>query len=87
MPVAQPMRLYPPGFSVPDSGLYRAIHGEHRLDHVVIALKDERFPSCRTCGARIRFTLTQPLTHFAEDWDLAGPDLVLLEQEPRYRVA
>ncbi len=87
MRVTEPIRLFPPGFSVPVSGLYWAIHREHRLDHLVLALEDESFPSCRTCGGRLRFRLAQRLHHFAEDWDLAGPDLVLLEQETRYRVA
>ena len=85
--VAEPVRLYPPGFSVPESGLYWAIHGGHRLDHLVLALKDESFPSCRTCGGRVRFKLAQPLNHFASDWDFAGPNLELLEPKPKYKVA
>ncbi len=87
MRVAEPIRLYPPGFSVPESGLYWAIHTEHRSDHLVLALEKESFPSCRTCGSCVRFTLAQRLDHFAEDWDLAGPNLTLLEPKPKRRVA
>ncbi len=87
MRVAEPIRLYPPGFSVPESGLYRAIHRGHRSDHAVLALKDELFPRCRTCGGGIRFTLAQPLKHFADDWDFAGPNLELPEPKPKQRVA
>lgn len=87
MSVAEPICLYPPGFSVPRSGIYWVIHREHRTDQVVLALKDEYFPSCRTCGGRVRFTLAQPLDHFADVWDLAGPNLALLEPPPRDRAA
>ncbi len=87
MRVAEPIRLFPPGFSVPESGLYWAIHREHRFDHVVLALESETFPSCRACGGRVRFTLAQRLHHFADDWDFAGPNLELLEPKPKDRVA
>ncbi len=87
MRVAEPIRLYPPGFSVPESGLYWAIHGKHRFHHLVLALERESFPSCRTCGSCVRFTLAQRLHHFAEVWDLAGPNLTLLELEPKQRVS
>ncbi len=87
MRVAEPIRLYPPGFCVPESGLYWSIHSEHRFDHVVLALMSETFPSCRICGDRVRFRLAQRLHHFAEDWDLSGPNLELLEPQPKHRVA
>jgi hypothetical protein len=85
--LAELIRLFPPGFSVPESGLYWAVHQGHRSDHVVLALKDEHFPSCRACGGRVRFTLADPLHHFLDDWDFAGPNLALLEPRSKNRVA
>ena len=58
--------LYKPGDRVERSGVYRAIHA---LDHVerqeVIILRARSFPSCRRCGAVVRF---EPI-HLAQEID------------------
>jgi hypothetical protein len=71
-------RLYAPGDRVPESGIYRVSHVEHREDHPVQALKGEFFPSCRKCKQQVRFRLWLEADHMTHDWDLAGPTLTLL---------
>jgi hypothetical protein len=36
------------GVAVPESGIYRVSHSQHRLPHEVTLLKDQQFP--RLCG-------------------------------------
>ena len=72
-------REFAPGEAVPESGIYRVTHQEHREDHPVQALKGEIFPSCRKCRQQVRFRLWMEADHMTHDWDLAGPALALLE--------
>jgi len=46
-----------PGDICAQDGLYQVIHREHRLPHSVIISAGEVFPSCRHCGAAVRFRL------------------------------
>ena len=48
---------------MPETGVYSAIHDGHREAHEVILRKDDIFPSCATCGDKVRFesvTKTKP---------------------------
>lgn len=87
MRVSEPIRPYQPGFSVPESGIYWAVHHDHRPNHAIVALKTEMFPECRQCHGQVRFFLAQRLRHFAQDWDFMGPDLALMEQKDRKKAA
>lgn len=40
---------------VPESGIYRVTHAEHRLPHEVTLLKDQTFPRCAKCGGEVTF--------------------------------
>lgn len=48
---------FQPGESVPDTGVYAAIHDGHRLTHQVTLRKGEFFPLCSRCTDRVRFEL------------------------------
>ena len=47
--------MYRTGQAVPESGIYRVVHGEHRLPHEVTLLKDQTFPRCAKCADLVEF--------------------------------
>lgn len=52
--------FFRPQEPVPESGVYRVFHGDHRLAHEVTLLRGETFPRCRTCGDTVHFQLLLP---------------------------
>jgi len=40
---------------IPQSGIYRVIHAEHRLPHEVTLLQGEKFPRCAKCNSAVEF--------------------------------
>ena len=61
-----------PGEKVPASGVYRVRHDSHRAEHLVTAIKGERFPACRTCGAGVTFELADGAHYVMEERDFRG---------------
>lgn len=66
-------RPHKPGEAVPTSGVYTAVHLDHRPPHEVIAIQGEEFPACRFCKTDVRFHAARLLPHMTHDFDLAGP--------------
>lgn len=81
LPASLPYRSYAAGDTVPESGIYHAVHRAHRAPHAVVVLKGEIFPSCRGCGSSVRFELAESVPHATHDWDFAGPNLFLVKRE------
>jgi hypothetical protein len=50
---------YLPGDAVPQSGIYRVLHKNHRAAHENSFLAGQRFPQCRICRQEVRFDLIQ----------------------------
>jgi hypothetical protein len=50
-------RRFHVGDLIESSGIYRAIHGDHRLAHEVTLLSGQVFPRCRKCGSLVHFEL------------------------------
>ena len=50
-------KKYRPGEFVPNSGVYRVTHDDHRLMHEATLLAGDRFPLCRQCKRQVRFEL------------------------------
>jgi len=46
-----------PGDLVTHSGIYFALHSQHRVIHELTLTKGEVFPQCRICGTRVSFQL------------------------------
>jgi hypothetical protein len=44
-----------PGETVPETGVYVAVHDAHRPTHEVILRKGDVFPNCAQCGNAVRF--------------------------------
>lgn len=55
--VTVPELIYKPGETVPKSGVYRIYHHQHRLMHEATLEKDTRFPQCRACKTKVKFSL------------------------------
>jgi hypothetical protein len=66
-------RAYTPGEIVPISGIYTAVHRDHREAHQVVAIRGEEFPPCRLCNNDVRFHVSRVLPHMTHDFDLTGP--------------
>lgn len=66
-------RAYTAGEIVPISGIYTAVHQDHREPHDVVAIRGEEFPTCRLCKAEVRFQVARVLPHMTHDFDLTGP--------------
>lgn len=60
---------YRAGDLIPSSGVYRAIHGDHRLSHDVTLLRGGLFPRCRKCGQSVTFELIESAPAAIEDRD------------------
>ena len=53
--------IYRGGESIPESGIYRVSHAEHRLPHEVTLLNGQRFPRCEKCRELVEFELEKGL--------------------------
>ena len=76
-------RPYGPGEMVPISGIYTAVHLDHRAPHEVVAIRGEEFPVCRVCKAEVRFHISQILPHMTHDFDLTGPQPKALKRRAK----
>lgn len=50
---------YNTGHRIPQSGMYRVLHSEHRLPHDVTLLTGEYFAQCARCGNDLQFELVR----------------------------
>jgi hypothetical protein len=48
-------QIFKTGETVPESGIYRVTHAEHRLPHEVTLLKGAQFPRCSKCKEAVTF--------------------------------
>lgn len=64
------------GQAVPQSGIYRVTHGDHRLPHEVTLLRTAEFPPCSKCGVEVKFKLLGglPWIH-SKSFSIASPKL------------
>ena len=46
---------------IPQSGVYRVVHSEHRLPHEVTLIEGQIFPHCEKCLDEVRFELVRGL--------------------------
>jgi len=51
------------GETVPESGIYRVLHGEHRLPHEVTLLAGQIFPRCSKCKDSVHFEVVRHAAH------------------------
>lgn len=53
--------LYKSSSVIPESGIYRVIHAQHRLPHEVTLIGGQVFPPCGKCHEEVRFELLREL--------------------------
>lgn len=56
MPMGSQFRC---GEKIPESGIYRVVHSNHRLPHEVTLLRDQLFPRCTRCEDSVYFELVR----------------------------
>ncbi len=56
-----------PGDAIPQTGIYRVFHSNHRLSHDVTLLQGEKFPECITCKDDVHFELLRPAPQIGTD--------------------
>ena len=71
--------VYKPGNLIKVSGVYKIDHRQHSLVHEATLVKGERFPLCRTCGDKVRFTLLRQVE--GETRSFASTDI--MEEYPK----
>lgn len=54
-------KQYRPGELVPENGVYRVTHQQHRLMHEASLIKGDRFPLCKQCKQGVRFELRRAI--------------------------
>jgi hypothetical protein len=65
---------YRPGDTVPRSGIYLAVHADHRGDHEAVVLQGAQFPACKHCRDGVRFRLLRSATPIEDDRDFSGSE-------------
>ena len=50
-------QIFKTGENVPESGIYRVMHAEHRLPREVTLLKGAEFPRCSKCKEAVTFNV------------------------------
>ena len=53
--------VFKPGDKVPSNGIYRIEHHLHRLMHEATLTEGIKFPLCRKCGNKVRFSLVRAI--------------------------
>jgi hypothetical protein len=59
--------LYKSADTIPESGIYRVIHAQHRLPHEVTLIAGQTFPPCAKCHEEVRFELVRDLPELARE--------------------
>jgi hypothetical protein len=53
--------------TIPESGVYRVVHAQHRLPHEVTLIEGQTFPPCAKCHDEVRFELVRELPSLARE--------------------
>jgi hypothetical protein len=61
-----PSPFFRAGERIPESGVYRVFHPEHRVSHEVTLVSGQEFPRCSSCATGVHFELI----HAAPEIDL-----------------
>ena len=64
-----PVAYFRAGTAIPETGIYRVYHSDHRVSHEVVLLQGEYFPECAKCGDDVHFQLLHTAHQIAMDAD------------------
>jgi hypothetical protein len=60
------MKKFRAGDEVPESGIYRVTHQEHRVPHEVTLIQGERFPPCQKCDGAVSFKMVRSVPRLSD---------------------
>jgi hypothetical protein len=76
------------GDKIPESGIYRVYHRNHRLAHEVTLLRDQLFPKCTKCEDSVYFELVRSAPDITlEPFKVALYALPVNDEEEDFTVA
>jgi hypothetical protein len=61
--------------NIPETGVYRVFHAEHRVSHHATLLRGEKFPRCAVCGDDVHFELITAAPQVEADEDFRSRKL------------
>ncbi len=76
-----PVIYFRPGEVIPETGIYRVFHSDHRVSHEVTLLQDEKFPECSKCKEDVHFQIMRSAPHIVRDVNF-GREPIRLYQIP-----
>jgi hypothetical protein len=81
--VQGPRRLYTSGDVVPEAGIYRVFHAEHRVSHEVTLNRGHKFPVCAKCSTAVVFELLRgaPEASIQRNFNVTLYQLPVFEEE------
>ena len=71
------------GQEVPNSGVYRVEHAEHRLPREVVLIAGNKFPRCGKCTAAVNFELIRPIPSRAEQLNVVVHEITARDRSDR----
>ena len=86
MPQSEPSRprhLYTSGDTIPEAGIYRVFHAEHRVSHEVTLNRGHKFPVCAKCANAVVFELLRgaPESAIGRNFNVTLYQLPVFEDE------
>ena len=68
---------------MPEAGIYRVFHAEHRVSHEVTLNRDQKFPVCAKCANAVVFELLRgaPELSFSPNFSVTLYQLPVFEGE------
>lgn len=61
------VNVYKSSDTIPESGVYRVVHAQHRLPHEVTLIEGQTFPPCARCRDAVAFELVRGLPELARE--------------------
>jgi hypothetical protein len=60
-------KIYKSTDMIPESGIYRVTHAQHRLPHEVTLIEGQSFPPCAQCRDEVEFELVRELQSLKQE--------------------
>lgn len=74
-------QLYKSSERIPESGIYRVIHAQHRLPHEVTLIAGQIFPPCAKCHEEVRFQMIRELPSLERRGNVSLYSLPVLDDD------
>jgi hypothetical protein len=75
------VQLHKSSEKIPESGIYRVIHAQHRLPHEVTLIAGQVFPPCAKCHEEVRFQMVRELPSLERRGNVSLYSLPVLDDD------